>query len=193
MGDRRLLLRTVMLSAKQFTKDLKVKNGKSCTVTTEKWVGQQEPKSRVRVKKARALLGNEGRQGQGRIAFQRPNQSLGHSVEVLGEYQLGIAFCLKPLVDSLMKCNGLQLCGHQDFAKNVEKCLFGKASGFAWIRGAVCACAQRPPIGTFQGSMGSMASSSSSLSRRSRWLRSSCRRPDWSASFGSRRRRKVSW
>ena len=30
---------------------------------------------------------------------------------MLGEYILGIAFCLKPLVDSLMKCNGLQLCG----------------------------------------------------------------------------------
>ena len=81
--------------------------------------------------KARALLGNEGRQGQGRIAFQRPNHSLGHTVEVLGEYLLGKTCCLKPLVDSLMKCNGLQLCGHQDFAKDVEKCLLGKASGFA--------------------------------------------------------------
>ena len=35
-GGRRWLMRTGMLSAKQFTKDLKVKNGKSCTVTTEK-------------------------------------------------------------------------------------------------------------------------------------------------------------
>ena len=31
--------------------------------------------------------------------------------------------------------------GHQDFAKDVGKCFFGKASGLAWTCGAVCACA----------------------------------------------------
>ena len=34
-GDRRWLMGTGMLSAKQSTKELKGKNGKSCIVTTE--------------------------------------------------------------------------------------------------------------------------------------------------------------
>ena len=42
-------------SAKQCPKELMWKNGKSCTVTTEKCAGQQEPKSQVRVKKAKAF------------------------------------------------------------------------------------------------------------------------------------------
>ena len=57
-------------------------------------------------------------------AFQRPIRSLGQSVEVLGEYLLGIAFGWKPLVDSHVNCSGLQLCEHQDFATDVVKCLF---------------------------------------------------------------------
>ena len=39
----------------------------------------------------------------------------------------------------------------------------GKASGLAWTRGTACACARRPPIGTFQGIVGRMASSFSSF------------------------------
>ena len=35
-GDRRWLMRTGTLSAKQFTKELKGVNGKSCTFTTER-------------------------------------------------------------------------------------------------------------------------------------------------------------
>ena len=59
-----------------------------------------------------------------------------------------------------MNCKGLQLCGRQDFAKDVENGRFGKASGLAWTRGSldpwdrVCACAQRPPIGMSQGKYG---------------------------------------
>ena len=50
-ADRRWLMRTGTLSAKQSTKELKGKNGKSCIVTTEKRVRRQELKNRVKVKK----------------------------------------------------------------------------------------------------------------------------------------------
>ena len=51
-----------------------------------------------------------------------------------------------------------------------------KVFGHIWTLGTVCACAQRPPIGTFQGSMVRTASSFSSSSRRSHWwLQATCR------------------
>ena len=43
--DRRWLMRTGMPSAKQSTKELQEKNGKSCIVTTERRVRQQELKA----------------------------------------------------------------------------------------------------------------------------------------------------
>ena len=54
-GCRRWLMRTGVPSAKQSTKELNGMNGKSCTVTTERGAGQQEPKSQVRVKKEKTL------------------------------------------------------------------------------------------------------------------------------------------
>ena len=43
--------------------------------------------------------------------------------------------------------------------KRCGKDLSGKVFGLILTRGTACVCAQRPPIGTFQGSMGRMASS----------------------------------
>ena len=58
-GDRPWLMRTGMPSAKQCTKELKGVNGKTCIFTTERRARQQEPKSRVSVKKTRLELWEE--------------------------------------------------------------------------------------------------------------------------------------
>ena len=50
----------------------------------------------------------------------------GQSVEVLGENLSGLAFGLKPLVGSHVNCNGLQLCGQKDFAKDVGRAILGR-------------------------------------------------------------------
>ena len=64
-GDRRWSTRTGTPSAKQSTKELKGKNGKSCIYTLQRSEAkQQELKNRVRVKK-RKSLGNKSGLGQG--------------------------------------------------------------------------------------------------------------------------------
>ena len=119
-----------MLSAKQFTKDLKVKNEEELYCHNREMSRATGAKKPSESQEARALLGNEGRQGQGRIAFQRPIHSLGHSVEVLGEYLLGIAFCLKPLVDSLMKLQWSAVVWAPRFCKRCEEVPFWEGVWF---------------------------------------------------------------
>ena len=101
-------------------------------------------------------------------APQRPNHCLGQSVEVLGE----------SLVHAVVRAPRLR--------KRMWERPFWDASVLAWTRGIVCSCAQRPPTGTFQGSMGRMASSKKEL------VLCLCGnaqgvRADWFTPFGSRR------
>ena len=58
-GDRRLLMRTGMPFVRLFTKELKEKNGKSCTITTKLCIRRQGRKSLVTVKR-QSPLDNEG-------------------------------------------------------------------------------------------------------------------------------------
>ena len=76
--------------------------------------------------------------GAVRGAPPRPNHNLGQSVEVIGESLSGLAFGSKSLVESRVNCNGLLLCGHQDFAKDVRKAVVGKRPT---LRGPVGQCA----------------------------------------------------
>ena len=66
---------------------------------------------------------------------QRPNHSLGLSVEVLGESPLRLTFGSKRFVESRVNCNVLQLCGHQDFAKDVRRAVLGRRLA---LLGPVC-------------------------------------------------------
>ena len=106
-----------------------------------------------------------------------PIVALDKALTCLENQPVSLAIGSKRLVESCVNGNGLQWCGYWNFAKDVGKDSSGKASGLSWTRGTVCVCAQRPPVGMFQGSVGRMASSSSSFSGRSRWWIRTTRRP----------------
>ena len=66
-----------------------------------------------------------------------------------------------------------------------------ESPGGPWTLSTACACAERPPVGTFQGSVGRMATSFSSSHRRSRWwLRTRCCQTPLSL---RKRLRRVRW
>ena len=88
-----------------------------------------------------------------------------------------------------MGCKGLQFCGYWEFAKRCGKVPIGKASGLAGS-GTVCACARRPPVGTFRVKHGPHAElkkepvvASNDVS--SNAFEGVC--ADWSTPYGSRR------
>ena len=76
-----------MPSSKQCTKELKGKNGKSCTVTSETRARQQEPKSQE--SKSESPLGDEGGQGKGEIHYDpaRKEDILGRTKTRLGLWE----------------------------------------------------------------------------------------------------------
>ena len=95
-------------------------------------------------------------------APQRPNHSFGQSSEVPRESLLGLYSGSKRCVKGRVNCNGLQLCGHRNFAKDVGKAVLGRRLA---LLGPVGQCASAHSVhllGWFQGSMGRMASSFSS-------------------------------
>ena len=112
----------------------------------------------------------------GKSTSQGPNHSLGQSVEVLGKPLSGLisgSKFLRKVTRTAMACSWV---GSGFSCKRYVKDRSGKASGLTWTRGTACACARRPPFGTFRGSVGRMASAFSPSSRRSRWwLRTTCR------------------
>ena len=67
----------------------------------------------------------------------------------------------RPFVDSVL--SGLRPSGLRHGAKDLERAVVGKGVALFWIRGTACVCAQRPRIGTFQGSVDRTVSSSSFL------------------------------
>ena len=133
--------------------------------------------------KNRSSLGNEGSQGQGRNTVIQlakltvwegarhdwscgkstsKTQSYGQSFEVLEGSFVVLTSGSKRLVKSRVNCNGLQLCGHRNFAKDVGKAVLGRRLA---LLGPVGQCASAHSVHLLECTreiMGRMASSFSS-------------------------------
>ena len=84
-------------------------------------------------------------------ALERKTRSFGYSD---GGLTSGSRF-LRNVTQTAMACS----CVGTKILQKMWEDRSGKASGLAWTRGTVCACARRPLVDTLQGSMGRMTSS----------------------------------